>query len=279
MILYNPNFLDNVSVFSVQEKKELENLSNSISLSEFLSNKSYIDKFGLDFIYTSAKIEGNTYTKLDTQALIDYGRTAGGKKYTDAKMILNMKEAYENIICNNLKANKGTLKNLHYILSNEMIPENQRAVPRDSEVLIKASSYIPLSTQERLNDELNYMFSQYNDINNPFDRAVYLHCNLSYLQYFQDCNKRTARILLNVSLKDDDKMLYIPHEERIGEYLESIVTYYETGSYSKFKSYFIDEYRETIETILEVKKAKEKEMLFSRDTNSVSVEEEVAPVK
>ncbi|HFA7438646.1 TPA: Fic family protein [Neisseria gonorrhoeae] len=30
-------------------------------------------------------------------------------------------------------------------------------------------------------------------IENPFDRAVYLHNNLAYLRYFKDCNKRTAR--------------------------------------------------------------------------------------
>jgi len=31
--------------------------------------------------------------KADTLALLEYGRTAGGKKYSDAKMILNLKTA------------------------------------------------------------------------------------------------------------------------------------------------------------------------------------------
>ncbi|MFW5989885.1 MAG: Fic family protein, partial [Campylobacterales bacterium] len=100
---------------------------------------------------------------------------------------------------------------------------------------------------------------KYRTIENAFDRAIYLHCNLAYLQYFKDCNKRTARMMLNVSLKQDNKMLYIPNEERVSEYLTSIVEYYETGNYQKFKHYFINEYKEVVNTILTIKNAREQE--------------------
>ncbi|SFV61105.1 hypothetical protein MNB_SV-9-638 [hydrothermal vent metagenome] len=68
MITYNPNYLDNRDIFTPKEIKSLEELNQKVSLEKFLNNKSYIDKFGLDFIYSSALIEGNTYDKLDTQA-------------------------------------------------------------------------------------------------------------------------------------------------------------------------------------------------------------------
>ena len=259
MIPYNPTFLDNTDIFSEEELNELENLNKKVSLSKFLSNKSYIDKFGMDFIHTSAKIEGNTYDKHDTYTLLEYGRTAGGKKYSDAKMILNMKSAYDTFIREDLKVSKETLKDIHYVLSDEMVAPNERAMPRDSEVTIKASSYVPLATKEKLDDELNYMLKKYETIDNSFNKALYIHCNLAYLQYFKDCNKRTARMMLNISLKSSDKMLYIPNEEKIGEYLRAIVEYYETGSYRKFKRYFIDAYRETIESILAVEESKRRE--------------------
>ncbi|MBD3841630.1 MAG: hypothetical protein IE909_07045 [Campylobacterales bacterium] len=67
MVTYNPSFLDITQI----ELNILNDLSDKVSLSKFLSNKSYIDKFGLDFIYTSALIEGNTYDKLDTSTLIE----------------------------------------------------------------------------------------------------------------------------------------------------------------------------------------------------------------
>ncbi len=264
MITYNPNYLDNTDIFTLNEIKLLEELNRQVSLEKFLNNKSYIDKFGLDFIHTSALIEGNTYDKLDTQALIQYGRTAGGKKYSDAKMILNLREAYELFITKDLQPSKQTLKDLHYILSAEMIPENRRATPRDSEVTILGCNYIPLATKEKLDDELNYLFKVAETITNPFNKALYIHNNLAYLQYFTDCNKRTARLMLNVALKEANKMIYIPDEESVKEYLKSIVTYYETGNYTLFKKYFINSYKKVIEMIVEIEESRKNESNFKR---------------
>jgi len=33
-------------------------------------------------------------------------------------------------------------------------------------------------------------------------------------------------MMLNISLKSDDMMLYIPNEEKIGEYLRAVVEYF-----------------------------------------------------
>ena len=262
MITYNPNYLDNTDIFTKNEIKLLEELNQKVSLEKFLNNKSYIDKFGLDFIHTSALIEGNTYDKLDTQTLIEYGRTAGGKKYSDAKMILNLRDAYDIFITQDLKPSKQTLKDLHYILSSEMVSENKRAVPRDSEVTITGCNYIPLATKEKLEDELNYLFKISDTIQNPFNKALYIHNNLAYLQYFTDCNKRTARLMLNVALKNSLNVIYIPDEESVKEYLKSIVAYCEIGNYALFKKYFINSYKQVIEMIVEIEQSRKNESTF-----------------
>jgi Fic family protein len=262
MITYNPNYLENTNIFTEKELKLLEELNKKVSLEKFLNNRSYIDKFGLDFIHTSALIEGNTYDKLDTQTLIEYGRTAGGKKYSDAKMILNLRDAYDIVIGQDLKPTKGTLKDLHYIVSNEMLSEDKRAIPRDDEVLITGCNYVPLSTKEKLDDELNYLFKMSERIQNPFNKALYMHNNLSYLQYFSDCNKRTARLMLNVVLKESLNMIYIPDEESVRQYLKSIVTYYETGDYTLFKKYFIHSYQKVIDMIMEIEESRRNETSF-----------------
>jgi Fic family protein len=240
MITYNPKYLDNTDIFTPNEIKFLKELNQKVSLEKFLNNKSYIDKFGLDFIHTSALIEGNTYDKLDTQVLIEYGRTAGGKKYSDAKMILNLRDAYEIFITQDLKPSKQTLKDLHYILSSEMV------------------------AKEKLTDELNYLFKISDTIENPFNKALYIHNNLAYLQYFTDCNKRTARLMLNVVLKESLNMIYIPDEDSVKEYLKSIVTYYETGNYTLFKKYFINSYKKVIEMIVEIEQSRENESNFRK---------------
>ncbi len=264
MISYNSAFLDNITIFTPNELKVLEELSSKVSLRKFLDNKSYVDKFGLDFIHTSALIEGNTYDKLDTHALIEYGRTAGGKKYSDAKMILNLRDAYDMFITHDLVPSKQTLKDLHYVLSAEMVGWNQRAVPCDKEVTITGCNYIPLATKEKLDDELNYLFKVSDTITNPYTKALYIHNNLAYLQYFTDCNKRTARMMLNVVLKDANRMIYIPDEESVKEYLKSVVSYYETGSYTLFKKYFIHSYRKVVEMIEEIELSRENEKVLRR---------------
>jgi len=147
MISYNPNFLDNINIFNEEEIALLDKLNKEFSLNNFLMNKSYIDKFGLDFIHTSAQIEGNTYDKFDTITLLEHGRTAGGKKYSDAKMILNLKEAYDLLIVKDLSVSKETLKDIHYILSDEMLRDNERSVPRNEEVIITLCDYVPLSSK------------------------------------------------------------------------------------------------------------------------------------
>lgn len=258
MIAYNPIFLDTIDIFTPDELSVLEKLNDAVSLEKFLANKSYVDKFGLDFIHTSALID-NTYDKLDTQALLEYGRTAEGKNYSDAKMILNLRDAYDMLIAQDLEISKQTLKDLHYILSAEMVSSHQRALPRDKEVTITGCNYIPLSTKEKLDDELNYLFKVSDTIKNPYNKALYIHNNLAYLQYFTDCNKRTARVLLNVVLKSAGLMIYIPDEESVKGYLKSVVSYYETGNYDLFKKYFIHGCRKLAQMIEEIEISRENE--------------------
>lgn len=95
-MLYNPNFLNNSVILSDNQKEKLEFLANEFSLNDFTNNARLIDKISFDFIYSSAQIEGNTYTKADTLALIEDGITANGKKYTDAKMIINLRNSIKN---------------------------------------------------------------------------------------------------------------------------------------------------------------------------------------
>jgi len=260
MISYNPKFLDNINIFNEEEIALLDKLDKEFSLHSFLTNKSYVDKFGLDFIHTSAQIEGNTYDRFDTITLLEHGRTAGGKKYSDAKMILNLKEAYNLLIVKDLNVSKKTLKDIHYTLSNEMLRDNERAVPRDEEVIITLCDYVPLSSKEKLDTELNYLFKKYEEIKNSYNKAIYLHNNLAYLQYFKDCNKRTARVMLNISLKSNNKMIYIPTAENISIYLKAITSYYETGKYDKFKKHFISSYQNVVYKIKFIKQVNNQDL-------------------
>ncbi|HEZ3071068.1 TPA: Fic family protein, partial [Neisseria meningitidis] len=83
-------------------------------------------------------------------------------------------------------------------------------------------------------------------IENPFDRAVYLHNNLAYLQYFKDCNKRTARNCMTLSLMRSGFFPCVFAPDSYPAYAEAVVAYYETGDYGLFKKYFISAYENTV---------------------------------
>ncbi|WP_086238946.1 Fic family protein [Campylobacter devanensis] len=255
-MLYNPNFLNNSVILSDNQKEELESLANEFSLNDFINNARLIDKISFDFIYSSAQIEGNTYTKADTLALIEDGITANGKKYTDAKMIINLRNSFNEIMRNSMEVNLNTIYFLHSIISQDLVlKQNEGAMRNGNLTGITGSSYIPLSSGERLREELNFLFSQYKNLTNPFERAIYLHNNLCYLQYFEDCNKRTARVMQFISLKNDNIMPLViidSKKEDYSLYRLAMIDYYETGDYTKYIEFFINIYKRQMKYLDEI---------------------------
>jgi Fic family protein len=240
---FNSNFLNYKPIFTQEETKKLESINQTLSLEAFLDNKNLIEKFGFDFVYTSAKIEGNTYSKADALTLLEYGRTSGGKSYSDAKMLLNLQKAFKFILTDDCVINKHKIRTIHHILASDLVEDSDLGVVRQKGVLIKGSDYIPASDALTLESQMDKILDTAQTIDNPYDKALYLHNNLAYLQYFVDVNKRTARTMLNLSLICDGKMLLIPQEALISTYIEGVLEYYENGTASKSKEFFIKSYQ------------------------------------
>jgi hypothetical protein len=74
-------------------------------------SRKIIDRLLIDLSWNSSRLEGNTYTLLDTKRLIDFGKVAEGKDRTDTQMILNHKEAIEFLVnaAEEISFNKDTL--------------------------------------------------------------------------------------------------------------------------------------------------------------------------
>lgn len=239
---FNSDFLNYQPIFTQEETKKLDEINKTLSLKAFLDNKNLVEKFGFDFVYTSAKIEGNTYSKADALTLLEYGQTSGGKSYNDAKMLINLQKAFKFILTDDCAINKYKIRTIHHILASDLIDDDELDVVRQKGVLIKGSEYIPASDTLTLESQMDKILDIAKTIENPYDKALYLHNNLAYLQYFADVNKRTARTMLNLSLICDGKMLLIPQEALIVTYIEGILEYYENGRADKSKAVFIKSY-------------------------------------
>ena len=246
MIGYNPTFLECREIFSKKELELLDNLQKEMSLQYFMESKSLNEKFGFDFIYSSAQIEGNTYTKAETLSLLEMGITAGGKKHTDAIMVLNLRNVFNMIINNAIEIDINNMHNIHSIIAKDLVQNRNLGRMRQSHIDgISGCNYVPLPYGDRLYTEMKVLLQNAKKIDNPFDKALYLHNNIAYLQYFEDCNKRTARTMQFLSLKNDNVMpLVITREDKkvYTQYRASLIEYYESGDYASAKAFFIQNY-------------------------------------
>ncbi|MFW2176785.1 MULTISPECIES: Fic family protein [unclassified Moraxella] len=248
---YNPNHLDYKPILTEAEKTLFEGYRAELSVDYLLANHRNLEEIGIDFVYSSAKLEGNTYDQFDTLTLLKMGQTAGGKLYSDAIMLLNLREAFTSIINaldNDEMINlKSFIKDQHAMITDKLVVQSQRGVVRNSSVTIGGTDYQPLSSSQKLDEELNYLLTISEKYSHPVERALYLHNNLDYLQYFIDGNKRTARNTLLYILMQAGFFPIIFHVGQVTDYAKSIVNYYETGDYGVFKQYFMDTYQKTIE--------------------------------
>lgn len=155
----------------------------------------------IDLSYNSSRLEGNTYSELDTRKLLEEGIAAQGKVNEEALMITNHKEAILFLIENaqDIKLNSFTIRNLHHLLSQDLLANPLASGNvRTTEVDIGQSTYKPLSNAHLLKEFLELLLLKAQRIIDPFEQSFFLLVHLSYLQAFEDVNKRTSRLSCNI---------------------------------------------------------------------------------
>jgi len=155
----------------------------------------------IDLSYHSSRLEGNTYSKLDTQKLIEDGLTAEGKVHEETVMIMNHKEAILFLVENaeEIPLSSFTIRNIHYLLSQDLLPNpNACGKVRQLAVNIGKSAYLPLNNPHLLEEYLALLLRKAEQIIDPFEQSFFLLLHISYLQAFEDVNKRTARLTCNI---------------------------------------------------------------------------------
>lgn len=207
-VSYNREFLNsyvpNVSIY-VPEKVRATLLKEGKRFDEQLAAGTYAQQISqrllIDLSYNSSRLEGNTYSRLDTQKLVEEGIAATGKVHEETVMIMNHKEAILFLVENaqEFEINSMTIRNLHHLLSQDLLhnPEacgNIRAI----EVNIGQSTYMPLDNQHVLKELFELVLQKAKKIHNAFEQSFFLLVHLSYLQAFEDVNKRTSRLSCNI---------------------------------------------------------------------------------
>lgn len=157
----------------------------------------------VDLSWASSRLEGNTYSLLDTKRLIELGQAALGKDAAETQMILNHKSAIEFLVesADELRFNRQIILNLHALLSDNLLPDPAASGRlRRIAVGINQSVYYPLAMPQLIEERFQHLVDTAAAIRNPFEQSFFALVHLPYLQPFEDANKRVSRLAANIPL-------------------------------------------------------------------------------
>jgi Fic family protein len=157
----------------------------------------------IDLSWNSSRLEGNTYSLLETEQLFQAGRADDAQLSNEAVMILNHKAAIEFLLESTTEAgfDRRTILNLHALLTADLLrdPSAEGALRTDP-VGIGKSSYLPPAIPALIETLFDTILTKAREIRDPFEQAFFAMIHLPYLQPFIDGNKRVSRLAANLPL-------------------------------------------------------------------------------
>jgi Fic family protein len=246
----NKKFNENVfhqlpGLFSQEEKAQINKLYKPLPENP---NPRELERFVIELSWKSSKIEGNTYSLLETETLIKQFIEADGHSKEEATMILNHKKAFEQIISHKkefMKLDMSDVLQLH----NAMISGLGVGTGiRNHKVGISGSVYVPMENEWQLKESLEKLIKYINSLEFVLEKALVTTAMIAYLQCFADGNKRTGRMLANAVLISHGWYPLSYRNVDIVEYKRALVVFYETNNLLPFKKLIVDQYKFALET-------------------------------
>lgn len=217
-----------------------------------------LNRLLVDLSWASSRLEGNTYTRLDTENLIEKGQAAEGKDRREAQMILNHKAAIELLVqkAEEIGFNAFTFFNLHALLSENLL-SNPRASGRLREAIVgvEGTVFHPLAIPQQIEDYFRLILEKAGMIGDPFEQAFFIMVQIPYLQPFIDVNKRVSRLGANISLIQRNlcPLSFVDVPERA--YVDGTLGVYELNRVELLRDVFVWAYERSCQRYLAVKQS------------------------
>jgi len=157
----------------------------------------------IDLSWGSSRLEGNKYSRIDTEEIIRGGHAAEGASDRDRQMILNHKAAIEFLVENasQIGFNRYTIVGLHALLAENLLNDREdEGRLRFRPISIGNSLYTPTEIPQVIEECFDRILEKAAAIPHPIEQAFFVMVQLPYLQPFIDVNKRTSRLAANVPL-------------------------------------------------------------------------------
>lgn len=205
-----------------------------------------LNRLLIDLSWNSSRLEGNTYSLLDTELLIHGGQMAMNKSPKETQMILNHKEAIEFLVesSDEVDFNRYTILNLHALLSNNLLVNPAASGRlRVFGVGIMNSVFTPLGIPQLIEECFDLILEKAGRIENPFEQAFFILVQLPYLQPFDDVNKRVSRLAANLPFNRHNlaplSFIDVPEDG----YVKGMLGIYELNRIELFKDVFMWAYQ------------------------------------
>jgi len=218
--------------------------------------RNILNRLLIDLSWASSHLEGNTYSRLDTERLIEYGQAAEGKDAFETQMILNHKQAIEYLVLTPAPArvDTETLIALHAFLSDGLMAD-LAAVGRIRRraVEIGGSVYLPVALPQRLEELFGIVVRMAAEITDPFEQAFFLMVHVPYLQPFEDVNKRVSRLAANIPFIRHNlcplSFIDVPQQA----YVDAMLGVYELNRVELLRDVFVWAYERSCQQYVAVK--------------------------
>ena len=227
--------LEKLNKVTTKYAKKTKDISTTIQKKE-------LERLVIELSWKSSKIEGNTYTLLDTEKLILENKKAEGHSKEEAQMILNHKDAFNYIHQNSSQFKTVSRKNieeLHTILTKNL---GVSLGLRSKIVGVTGSIYHPLDNIHQITEAIESLTNAISRVSTPYEKALLALLGISYIQPFEDGNKRTGRLMTNAILLAHNcaPLSYRSVDEN--DYREAMMVFYELNSLIPLKNIFIEQY-------------------------------------
>jgi fido (protein-threonine AMPylation protein) len=220
--------------------------------------KQILNRLIIDLSWNSSRLEGNTYSLLDTRRLIEFGEEAPGRNILEAQMILNHKDAIAFLVsaADEIGFNRYTILNLHGILAQNLLPDEAAAGRlRRIPVTIGKSAFHPLEVPQLIEECFHQVLATAQAIHDPFEQSFFAMVQLPYLQPFDDGNKRVSRLAANIPfIKANLSPLSFTDVPR-STYTNAILGVYELNKVDFLKDVFIWAYERSAERYAAVRQS------------------------
>ena len=196
----------------------------------------------IELSWNSSRLEGNTYSLLETERLLELGETADGKDALEAQMILNHKAAIEMLVdqADEIGFNRYTILNLHALLADNLLADPRAGGRlRRFPVGIDGTVYHPLEVPQLIDECFAVILETAAAITDPFEQSFFALVHLAYLQCFEDVNKRVSRLAANIPLIRGNlcPLSFVDVPERA--YIDGVLGIYELNRIELLRDVFV----------------------------------------